>query len=74
MHDPQFHAYTQTVYFFLQLLELQWLTATLLSNAACWNIALAGVNFLLGEVRRAGGISAEERQGLACMSGPGDAP
>lgn len=60
--------------FSLQGLKLQWLTATLLSNAACWNIALAGINFLLGEFRRAGGISAEERQALACMSGPGDTP
>lgn len=52
--------------------ELQWLTATL-SNAACRNIALAGVNFLWEEVGKAGRISAEQQQVLACMSGLGDA-
>lgn len=53
--------HTNNLCFSLQRLKVQWLTVTPVSNAASRNIALAGVNFLLGRYGGKGGY----RQGNA---------
>lgn len=69
------HAQTQTHYNFTpRVLQLQCWTATPASDAACQNIALAGINSTLRKLSQEQWILAEPCHAFACMSGLGDAP